>query len=114
MALNDIPKPEARGTNRIVETLRLYRLAEAWTPATVSENIQFRRLWKAFHNRKNWLFAGSERAPAIQNLFATAKLNGIEPAAWLKDTMEKLPVWPDSRIDELLPLRENAQAASNS
>ena len=60
------------------------------------------------------MFAGSERAPAIQNLFATAKLNGIEPAAWLKDTMEKLPVWPNSRIDELLPLRENAQAASNS
>jgi hypothetical protein len=34
-------------------------------------------------------------------------LNGIEPAAWLKDTMEKLPVWPNSRIDELLPLRPN-------
>ena len=47
--------------------------------------------------KKNWLFAGSERAgkraAAIQSLFATAKLNGIEPAAWLKDTLEKLPVW---------------------
>ncbi|MBI2778317.1 MAG: transposase domain-containing protein, partial [Gammaproteobacteria bacterium] len=29
----------------------------------------------------------------------------IEPAAWLKDTLEKLPTWPNSRIDELLPLR---------
>jgi transposase len=58
--------------------------------------------------KRNWLFAGSERAgqraAAIQTLFGTAKLNGIEPAAWLKDTLEKLPIWPNSRIDELLPL----------
>ncbi|MDO8886214.1 transposase domain-containing protein, partial [Candidatus Oleimmundimicrobium sp.] len=55
-----------------------------------------------------WMFTGSERAgrraAAIQSLLATAKLNGIEPAAWLKDTLEKLPTWPNSRIDELLPL----------
>lgn len=59
--------------------------------------------------KKNWLFAGSERAgkraAAIQSLLITAKLNGLEPAAWLKDTLEKLPAWPNSRIDELLPLR---------
>jgi hypothetical protein len=60
--------------------------------------------------KKNWLFAGSERAgkraAAIQTLLGTAKLNGIEPYAWLKDTLEKLPAWPNSRIDELLPLRQ--------
>ena len=59
--------------------------------------------------KKNWMFAGSERAgkraAAIQSLLGTAKLNGVEPCAWLKDTLEKLPVWPNSRIDELLPLR---------
>jgi len=59
--------------------------------------------------KKNWLFAGSERAgrraAAIQSLLATAKLNGLEPSAWLKDTLEKLPTWPNCRIDELLPLR---------
>ncbi|MFZ2168114.1 MAG: IS66 family transposase [Methylococcaceae bacterium] len=57
--------------------------------------------------KKNWLFAGSERAgqraAAIQTLLGTAKLNGIDPAAWLRDTLEKLPTWPNSRIDELLP-----------
>ncbi len=57
--------------------------------------------------KKNWLFAGSERAgqraAVIQTLLGTAKLNGIDPAAWLKDTLEKLPTWPNSRIDELLP-----------
>jgi hypothetical protein len=58
--------------------------------------------------KKNWLFAGSERAgkraAAIQTLLGTAKLNGLDPHAWLKDTLEKLPAWPNSRIDELLPL----------
>jgi len=68
--------------------------------------------------RKNWLFTGSERAgkraAAIQSLFATAKLNGIEPAAWLKDTLEKLPVWTMRRIDELLPIKPTAQIPSVS
>ena len=41
----------------------------------------------------------------IQSLLATAKLNDLEPLAWLKNTLEKLPSWPYSRIDELLPLR---------
>jgi hypothetical protein len=40
----------------------------------------------------------------IQTLLGTVKLNGLDPAAWLKDTLEKLP-WPNSRLDELLPLR---------
>ena len=61
--------------------------------------------------KKNWLFAGSERAgcraAAIQSLLATAKLNGLEPLAWLTTTLEKLPTWPNSRIDELLPLRSS-------
>lgn len=60
--------------------------------------------------KKNWLFAGSERAgrraAAIQSLLGTAKLNGLDPHAWLKDTLEKLPAWPYSRIDELLPIRQ--------
>lgn len=59
--------------------------------------------------RKNWLFTWSERAgcraAAIQSLRVTAKLNSLESYAWLKDTPEKLPTWPYSRIDEPLPLR---------
>lgn len=64
--------------------------------------------------KKNWLFAGSERAgkraAAIQSLIGTARLNGLDPAAWLRDTLEKLPAWPNSRIDELLPLRDAANS----
>jgi hypothetical protein len=59
--------------------------------------------------RKNWLFTGSEsagkRAAAIQTLLGTAKLNGLDPAAWLRDTLEQLPTCLNSQIDSLLPLR---------
>jgi len=58
--------------------------------------------------KKNWLFTGSkragQRAAAIQTLLGTAQLNGLNPSAWLKNTLIKLPTWPNSRIDELLPL----------
>lgn len=58
--------------------------------------------------KKNWLFAGSERAgrraAAIQSLFATAKLNGLDPLRWLTDTLQKLPSCPNHQIDSLLPL----------
>jgi transposase len=53
--------------------------------------------------KKNWLFVGAElagkRAAVIQSLLGTAMLNGIEPYAWLKDTLEKLPTWLHRRID---------------
>jgi transposase len=61
--------------------------------------------------KKNWLFAGSERAgrraAAIQSLFATAKLNGLDPARWLADTLAKLPTCPNSKIDSLLPFADS-------
>jgi len=67
--------------------------------------------------KKNWLFVGSERAgqraASIQTLLGTARLNGLDPAAWLKDTLEKLPTWPASRIDELLPLRREDMDAQD-
>ena len=59
--------------------------------------------------KKNWLFTGSEsagqRAAAIQGLLATAALNGLDPAAWLRETLEKLPTCLNTQIDSLLPLR---------
>lgn len=64
--------------------------------------------------KKNWLFAGSERAgrraAAIQSLFATAKLNGLDPARWLAETLDKLPTCPNSRIDSLLPFANSTQS----
>ena len=59
--------------------------------------------------RNNWLFAGSlragQRAAAVMGLIQSAQLNGHDPHAYLRDVMEKLPTWPNSRIEELLPHR---------
>ena len=63
--------------------------------------------------KKNWLFAGSERAgrraASIQTLIATAKLNGLDPAAWLADTLDRLPTCLQSDIDSLLPIPDSIQ-----
>ena len=57
--------------------------------------------------RKNWLFAGSlragKRAAAIMSLIQSAKLNGHEPLAYLKDVLTRLPTQPASRVCQLLP-----------
>ncbi len=57
--------------------------------------------------RKAWLFAGSdrggERAAAIYTLIVTAKLNGLDPRAWLADVLRRIADHPASRLDELLP-----------
>lgn len=77
--------------------------------SSLCPEVQF-LLCEGWHNKKNWLFTGSEaagkRAAKIQSLLATAKANGIEPLQWLTDTLERLPTWPNSRIDELLPIRK--------
>ena len=65
--------------------------------------------------RKNWLFAGSQRAgqraAAIMSLIQSAKLNGHDPHAYLKDVLTRLPTQRASRIGELLPHRWRAEAA---
>ena len=57
--------------------------------------------------RKAWLFAGSdrgaERAAAMATLIETAKLNGIDPQAWLADALARIAAIPQSMLPELLP-----------
>ena len=64
--------------------------------------------------RKNWLFAGSlragQRAAAIMSLLHTARLNGHEPYAYLKDVLTRLPTQPASALADLLPYRWNPGA----
>lgn len=59
--------------------------------------------------RNNWLFAGSlragQRAAAVMSLIHSARLNGHDVYAYLKDILERLPTQPASRIGELLPHR---------
>ncbi len=57
--------------------------------------------------RRNWTFAGSDsggrRAAAIYTLVETAKLNDVDPRAWLADVLARIADHPMSRIAELLP-----------
>lgn len=57
--------------------------------------------------RKAWLFAGSdrggERAAFMYGLIATARLNDVDPQAWLADVLARIAGTPASRLDDLLP-----------
>ena len=63
--------------------------------------------------RHNFLFAGSdaggERAAAKYSLIGTAKLNGLDPEAWLRHVLERIAEHPINRVDELLPWNVAAQ-----
>ncbi len=59
--------------------------------------------------RKNYLFAGSheaaKRSGMLYSLFGTCKMHGIEPYAWLKNVLQKIPSHPINKVQELLPHR---------
>lgn len=58
-------------------------------------------------SRKNFLFAGAdsggERAAVLYTLLETAKLNGLNPEAYLRFVLERIAEQPINRLDELLP-----------
>jgi hypothetical protein len=71
--------------------------------------------------RKSWLFAGSERgadrAAAMATLVMTAKLNDVDPQAWLADVLARIADIPRGRLPELLPWnwkQPNLRAAASS
>ena len=65
--------------------------------------------------RKSWLFAGSERgadrAAAMTTLIMTAKLNDVDPLAWLADVLARIADIPQGRLSELLPWNWNTDQA---
>ncbi len=73
----------------------------------ISNNAAERALRGVAVGRHNWTFAGSDeggrRAAAIYTLVETAKLNDIDPQAWLADILARLPDHPAKRINALLP-----------
>jgi hypothetical protein len=73
----------------------------------LSNNAAERALRGIALGRKSWLFAGSDRggrrAAAMYSLIVTAKMNDIDPQAWLADVLARIAGHPASRLDELLP-----------
>jgi transposase len=73
----------------------------------LSNNAAERAMRGVALGRRSWLFAGSDRggqrAATIYSLIATAKMNDVDPQAWLADVLARIAEHPAHRIDELLP-----------
>jgi hypothetical protein len=73
----------------------------------IDNNAAERALRAVTLGRKNYLFAGSdaggERAAVIYSLISTAKLNGLDPEAYLREVLTRIADHPINRIEELLP-----------
>ncbi|CAK0759029.1 hypothetical protein WCLP8_3020001 [uncultured Gammaproteobacteria bacterium] len=81
----------------------------------LTNNASERSLRCVALGRKNWTFCGSDRggqrAAAMYTLIATAKLNDIDPEAWLADVLRRISDHPNSRLHELLPWNWRKSAA---
>jgi hypothetical protein len=84
----------------------------------MSANNQPRLLCKVLHNRANYLFAGAdtggERTAAMYSLIGTARLNGLDPEAYLTYVLDRIADHPVNRIVELLPWNAAAQLPSTA
>ena len=73
----------------------------------LSNNAAERALRGIALGRKSWLFCGSdrggERAAAMYSLIVTAKMNDVDPQAWLADVLSRIAMYPAHRLDDLLP-----------
>jgi hypothetical protein len=86
----------------------LVRYTEAGFLA-IDNNVAEREMKRIAIGRKNWLTVGSPRggqtAAVLFSFTSTCQRLGVEPWAYLRDMMERLPSWPADRLGELLPDR---------
>ena len=99
-------------------------LLKRWTAFTrflddgricISNNAAERALRGIALGRKSWLFCGSdrggERTAVMYSLIVTARMNDVDPQAWLADVLARIAGHPAQRLDELLPWNRARQAA---
>lgn len=76
---------------------------------TITNNHVERQIKPWAMGRKAWMFVGSElagqRAAIVMSLVQSARLNGHDPWAYLRDVLQRLPTQHSSQIEELLPHR---------
>jgi IS66 C-terminal element len=103
----------------ILQDSKIVNIAAARSPpASEPRKTKFLRLWKYFHKRKNSLFAGHDEGAfnwaCVASLIETAKLNGLNPQAYLADVLTKLVNgWPMKKLDALLPWVWSAQGSGD-
>jgi transposase len=82
----------------------------------LSNNAAERALRGIALGRKSWMFAGSDRggqrAAAMYSLIVSAKMNDVDPQAWLADVLARIAEHPIGRVDELLPWNWKTQSAA--
>jgi len=113
-AFLDTTLPKLSGKSELAIAIRYAR--SRWPVLTrylddgrleISNNAAERAIRPLALGRKNWIFAGSdsggERAAAVYTLIETAKLNGLDPEAYLRDVLGRIADHPINRIVELLP-----------
>jgi transposase len=97
----------AKAFNYILKRLASFTLFLEDGRVCLSNNAAERGLRGIALGRKSWLFCGSDRggrrAAAMYSLIITAKMNGVDPQAWLADVLARIATHPAHRIDELLP-----------
>jgi transposase len=117
-----LDRPFSRDANAIGERLReelsraIRYATSRWDALTrfaedgcleMSNNAAERAIRPIALGRKNYLFAGSDaggrRAAIMYTLIETAKLNDVDPEAWLTDVIDRIAEHPINRIDELAP-----------
>ena len=96
---NDVAKPWTRWSvfTRFLDDGRI----------CLSNNAAERALRGIALGRKSWLFCGSDRggdrAAIMYSLIVTAKMNDVDPQAWLADVLARIAAHPAQKLDELLP-----------
>jgi hypothetical protein len=84
----------------------------------LSNNAAERALRGLALGRKSWLFAGSDRggdrAALMYTLIVTAKMNDIDPQAWLADVLTRIAGYSAQRLDDLLPWNWKTAAESRA
>ncbi len=79
----------------------------------LSNNAAERAIRSLALGRRNWLFAGSDRggqrAAVMYSLITTAKMNGVDPQAWLADVLARIANHPVQKLDELMPWKWTAR-----
>ncbi len=79
----------------------------------IDNNTAERALRRVGIGRKNWLFAGhdiaAQRTAALYSLIASAERHGLDPQAYLRGVLARIPAMPVSQLDKLLPERWEAE-----